>query len=74
MGLPSTKPRRLIAIIPTTFPLSLLQCLQKVLLIDVEFRRHMTGIGLARQRLEWPKIRAVDLLALHQADMLQPRR
>ncbi len=47
---------------------------KEVLLVDVEFRRHMVGIGFARRRLERPEMRAIDLVTLHQADVLQPRR
>jgi hypothetical protein len=47
--------------------LALLTRFQQGLLVDVEFRRHVRRIGLARRRLEWAQMRAIDLVALHQA-------
>src|SRR5690606_21013676 len=44
------------------------------LLVDIELGRHMRGVILACRRLEWAKMRAIDLIALHEADMLQAGR
>ena len=59
---------------PTTSRSCPSAALQKVLLVDVEFRRHVVGVVFARRRLERPEMRAIDLVALHQADVLQIRR
>nr|WP_239951860.1 hypothetical protein [Dyella terrae] len=50
---------------------ALLARFEKALLVVHEFRRHKGRVGFSRGRLERSKVTAVDLVALHQADVLQ---
>jgi hypothetical protein len=48
-----------------------LPALKENLLVDIEFWRHMVGVGLACRRLEWPEMGTINLVTLHEANVLQ---
>jgi hypothetical protein len=50
-----------------------LAILEEALLVDVELRRQVRRVVLSGRGLEWAEVGAVNLVALHQADMPQPR-